>query len=292
MSIFNRVSPGVTATALSLLLSCDLIAQGGVWTTKAPMPTARQGAAAALADGMLYVVGGSTGHLVQNSVPVVEAYDPKTNTWTTKAPMPTPRCCMAAGVINCLIYVAGGLEMGSALATLEVYDPKTNTWATKAPMPTPRYALASGVVGGMLYGVGGFFPSHINTNYNKVEAYDPKTDTWSTRAAMPTARGSMAAQEVDGKVYVAGGLRTLGSAGAEMFSTLEVYDPKTDTWTTKTAMPTAGTATVSGVLARKLYVVGIFPNYPAYSYDPTTDSWESAPPRADETDGRGWWVHR
>ncbi|HEY5095098.1 MAG TPA: kelch repeat-containing protein, partial [Candidatus Eremiobacteraceae bacterium] len=60
----------------------------GNWTTKASMPTARDGLAAGVSHGIVYAVGGSTGFAILNTV---EAYDPATDTWTTKAPMPTAR---------------------------------------------------------------------------------------------------------------------------------------------------------------------------------------------------------
>src|SRR6267378_3458584 len=61
----------------------------GSWTTKAPMPTARDGLGVAAVNGMLYAVGGFN----SSGLPVatLEAYDPTTNTWTAKAPMPTAR---------------------------------------------------------------------------------------------------------------------------------------------------------------------------------------------------------
>ena len=65
------------------------------WSTKAPMPTARNHLSSAVVDGKLYAIGGRTsgpsGNLNAN-----EAYDPSTNTWSTKAPMPTARGGLAS----------------------------------------------------------------------------------------------------------------------------------------------------------------------------------------------------
>ena len=95
------------AVGVSLLLGSLVPAQEGTWTPRAAMPTPRQGAAAAAVDGILYVIGGSSSHLIQDSGRVVEAYNPKTDTWSTRAPMPTPRGRMAVGVIDGLIHVVG-----------------------------------------------------------------------------------------------------------------------------------------------------------------------------------------
>ena len=278
MSIFNRHSTILCTAAISFLLTLDGYGQGGSWTTKAPMPTPRQASAAAVVGGILYVMGGSTGHLIQNSVSLTEAYDPKTNTWTAKAPMPTPRCCMAAGVVDGVIYVAGGYGRVGALPTLEVYDPKTNAWTIKAPMPTPRYGLAGGAVDGILYAVGGFYPGYFNENYDTVEAYDPKSDTWTTKAPMPTARGFMASAVMDGLIYVTGGFRTVGREGTEFLASVEVFDPKTNTWSAKPPIPAFGAAHVSGTLGGKLFVVGGNPYDLAYAYDVVNNSWATVPP--------------
>lgn len=59
---------------------------------------------------------------------------------------------------------------------------------------------------------------------------------WTTRTFMPTARWSHSISVVDGKIYVIGGSSNYGRGA---LSTLEVYDPATDTWSTKSDMPTA-----------------------------------------------------
>ena len=58
------------------------------WSSKAPMPTARSGVAAAAVSEKIYVFGGVNGTGV---LATVEEYTPATNTWATKAPMSTPR---------------------------------------------------------------------------------------------------------------------------------------------------------------------------------------------------------
>jgi N-acetylneuraminic acid mutarotase len=62
--------------------------KANAWTTKAPMPTARSGAAAGVIDGILYVAGGTT---TTELTGALEAYDPATNSLSTKASVPTPQ---------------------------------------------------------------------------------------------------------------------------------------------------------------------------------------------------------
>ncbi|MCX8015189.1 MAG: hypothetical protein N2748_04140, partial [candidate division WOR-3 bacterium] len=110
-------------------------------------------------------------------------------------------------------------------------------WVTKAPFPTTRaHCMVSPVVevGGVkkYYVFGGPTVSggaHTNDNYE----YDVQTNTWTLKAPMPTARGIGRAVLVQGKIYVIGGCVTFGTG----LTTVEIYDPVTNTWTTGPAMP-------------------------------------------------------
>ena len=96
----------------------------------------------------------------------------------------------------------------------------------------------------------------------------------------------MAAVVIDGLIHVAGGLTSRSRLGAwlEVTGVLEIYDPKNNTWSTKTPMPTARAATAGGVVDGKLYVVGgsLLPDYTTQTtvevYDPKTESWSSQIP--------------
>ena len=129
-----------------------------------------------------------------------------------------------------------------------------------------------------------------------VEAYDTATDTWTRRADMPTPRNALSTAEVDGKVYAIGGWgldRPEGgwealdpTAVVKDFSTVEVYDPKTDTWATRADMPTARSHMTVSAFGGKIYAIGggLPPRSrggPAYLallevYDTATNRWAPA----------------
>jgi hypothetical protein len=58
---------------------------------------------------------------------------------------------------------------------------------------------------------------------------------WATKALMPTLRLGLATAAVDGLVYAIGGFQAAQGSG---LTTVEAYDPVTDTWTPKASMPT------------------------------------------------------
>jgi len=95
---------GILALSILLLFPYPARTQQGHWTRGADMPTVRTDPAAAVVDGRIYIIGGSS---VDGSTSAVEAYDPMTDTWTTRADMPTPRRGLAAAAVDGKIYAIG-----------------------------------------------------------------------------------------------------------------------------------------------------------------------------------------
>jgi len=98
---------------------------------------------------------------------------------------------------------------------------------------------------------------------------------WERKADMPTARATSGSAVIDGKIYIIGGF-----AAGNALSTVEMYDPETDTWRKGADMPTArgyfATASVNG----KIYIFGgrTFVDPPqtfatVEAYETITDKW-------------------
>lgn len=173
------------------------------WTRKADIPTQRDGAAAAVVNGKLYVMGGATGDLHSPPVKTVEEYDPSTDTWTRKAPMPTARIFPSATVMGGKIYVVGGaIWPNTFFSTVEMFDPVTDTWTAQPPLAAKRYGLCSDAVNGKIYAIGGCQVGYPGAGLATVEEYDP-TPTVSASRSGSTLRISWngileASENVDG----------------------------------------------------------------------------------------------
>jgi len=93
----------------------------------------------------------------------------------------------------------------------------------------------------------------------------PSNESWQHKAYMPTARTNVQAAVVNGKLYAIGGkdvVDNIDAAGMWLgtyifpLSVNEVYDPATNTWTTKAPMPTARGNHAAAVIGGKIYMVG------------------------------------
>lgn len=182
--------------ALSTVEAYDPVTNS--WTTKAPMPTPREGLAVAVVNGTLYAIGGNVGPFGA-ALNTVEAYNPVTDTWTTKAPMPTTRAWMGTAVLNNKIYVAGGRTGPSSapkVATVQVYNPSTNSWSVAPSLPIARWGIGMATVNGKLYAVG---------DYQRNEVYSPGNPAWFASVPLPTARNFLGVTAVSDVIYAIGG---------------------------------------------------------------------------------------
>jgi N-acetylneuraminic acid mutarotase len=159
-----------------------------------------------------------------------------------------------------------------------------NEWASMTPMPTARGGLGVAVVNGKIYAIGGVYN---DTQLAVNEEYDPATDTWKDRAPMPTARSGFAIAVYQSKIYVIGG--TVGTGENVGFTgATEVYDPATNTWETKTSMPTPRADLDANVVNGTIYLIGgkdYWEEGPLYHqldvtevYTPVSDSWTTETP--------------
>lgn len=151
-----------------------------------------------------------------------------------------------------------------------------NSWVAKAPMPNGLSIVKAAVANGKIYVM------NSSSNYE----YDPAIDTWTAKKPMPTPRLwlSFGIAACENKIFVIGGNN--GENGyTNYLSTNEVYDPSTDTWETKTPMPTSREWVEANVVDGKIYVIsGVTDNYSSIRthvnevYDPATDSWTEKQP--------------
>ncbi|MEP6749154.1 MAG: kelch repeat-containing protein [Bacteroidota bacterium] len=175
--------------------------------------------------------------------------------WTilkTKNEIPgRSECGMAA--CNGKLYLVGG----GALPT-EVFDPVTLSWSAKAKAPVDMNHFQPVSYQNKIYVLeaftGGTYPEQ--PNLKNVYIYDTDKDVWTEGGSLPAERRRAAAGGAlyNGKLYLTAGIQHGHSSGTtNMF---DVYDPKTNQWTTLPDAPHIRDHCAAAVIKDKLYVAG------------------------------------
>ncbi len=172
-----------------------------------------------------------------------------------------------------------------------------NSWATKASMHISRTGAGAAAVNGIVYVIGGSQRYNVAGNefsyvsINATEAYNPVTDTWTMKTSMPTSRDGLGVAVYQNKIYCIGGRSFLGTSGTAT-NVNEVYDTETDSWQTKTPMPTARYQIEASVVDGKFYVIGGYESSSSLHasakvevYDPVTDTWTTGSPMPTAVEG-------
>jgi len=176
--------------------------------------------------------------------------------------------------------------IGTPTTAVDAPDASFNTpsvtgdlvWTTKASMPITAYNSSAGVIDRKIYVIGGYgragsFITWHETNYE----YNTISNVWNQRASLPDNPPDQGRQLctvgiVSNKLYILGGT----SASYPYLSLIQEYDPVGNTWTTKTAMPTARSGLACGVVNNKIYAIG-GTNGSSLStveeYDPVGNTW-------------------
>src|SRR6267378_475162 len=177
--------------------------------------------------------------------------------------------------LACLLWASGAFAQGK--------------WTKLAVFPEPAEELLGASAGGRMYVFCGLAPGW--KPIGMVYEYDPATDKWTKKKPMPLASHHVSFTEYKGKIYAFGGfvLPQSGPAAWVPIDNAWEYDPATNTWRARAALPTQRNHATAGVVNGKVYVIGgrvggAFVSSGSSNvgiveeYDPAADAWGA--PRA------------
>jgi N-acetylneuraminic acid mutarotase len=259
-----------------------------------------------LRDGRAMLTGGETGESDGNvSYSSTYVFDPADRSWTRSGLMNTARS-NPAGVLlaDGRVLVGGGryIDQAHALRMLdssELWDPASGTWSRTGSLGDPRVgASAVTLEDGRVLIVGGVAsPESVPVEQASTEVYDPVSGRWSSAGSLATARSGFALVALaDGGALVVGGFGGPGTTTFERLSTVERFDPVSNTWSAAATLrvPVAGASGVrladgrvllAGGSAREpklidenagTYVSGLTAD--ALLFDPETGEWTATTP--------------
>ncbi len=232
---------------------------GAQWRSMTDMPTARYGAAAAVLDEYIYVIGGMTAE--NEPLTTVERYDMISDEWDTEVDTLTfARWNAVAASYRGSIYIFGGfggLEYNPAYETVEVYDPDLNEWETAGGSDVYssfREGSACLVLDDWIYFIGGLVGSGGSPDSTApsplVDRYSPDTEMWESQPQLNFARKSASAVVYDDTIYVMGGFE-FGPLGI-----VEKYTPDNEAWEILAVQITPRGYLGAGIIDNLIFAIG------------------------------------
>jgi N-acetylneuraminic acid mutarotase len=229
------------------------------WTTRAPMPTPRFGFAIFDYENKIHVIGGHTA--TDKITDAHEIYDPLTNTWETKQRSRLKISGFEANIVDDKAYLISGCDHFAPpwhnTDLNYAYDLESETWIAKTPIPTAVFRYASAVGENEIHIIAGYDISK-SQGYNLNQIYNPQNDSWKLGSPIPTAINGAGGAITSGenilrRIYVIGGFTSTFSNCTNL---TQIYNPKTDTWSTGALMPTKRCLFGLAVVNDELYAIG------------------------------------
>lgn len=163
-------------------------------------------------------------------------YDPEAKAWAASpVSLPKPRSMFHATTHDDAVWFFGGAgagEDGRGLATSVLHwwgDDSEVAALPNLDIPTPRRSFGGATLKGEYYMVGGLAKGADLAE--SVDVFNFEDRSWRKAASPKVPRVFASLAETNGKLYLFGGFT--GKAGHFAPATsLEVYDPKNDEWTT------------------------------------------------------------
>ncbi|WP_406694151.1 kelch repeat-containing protein [Singulisphaera sp. Ch08] len=165
-----------------------------------------------------------------------------------------------------------------SVADFSRFDPETKTWTKLADMPEPRSTHDAVVIGRTVYVAGGWTmdgDSDTSPYPKSTLAFDlDHPDAGWKVIPQPFQRRALSVGEQGGKLFVLGGLV---GGGMKVDKRVDVYDPKSGTWSQGPDLPgggrTEGFGTSAFAVNDRLYYSGASGRI--YRLSQAGDAWES-----------------
>ena len=173
----------------------------GAWEPLPLMPEPRTAGGAAVAGGLIHVVGGVGPEGVAERTLV---FDAEAGRWSVTEGLGRPREHMGVAAFDDRVYAVGGRAGSLAgFGDVEGLDPETGSWSPLPDLPTPRGGMAAAATSnGFVVAAGG---EEEGGTFHEVEAFDVEAERWVALPPMPTARHGLGVVAIGTTMYVIAG---------------------------------------------------------------------------------------
>ncbi|WP_027483735.1 Kelch repeat-containing protein [Deinococcus pimensis] len=266
------------------------------WSRGPNAPAPRFEAQGAALGDRLYLLGGFDRMPTTDYRPLAttraDVLDPTSGTWSALPDLPVKltHAAVTTDPSRGWIVLAGGFvgdHPGPSTADVLVYDTTTRTWSANV-LPDLPAAVGGGALVRLdrqLHFFGGV--PRANGEYGQDSSghwtldLDAPGEGWQARAPLPNPRNHMAGVVVGGLIYAVGGQHRGNETDGNQTS-VDVYDPATDTWKGRAdlPLPLSHTSDSTVVWEGRVLVVGGVTNGQkkvggVLAYDPAANTWAS-----------------
>jgi hypothetical protein len=174
------------------------------------------------------------------------------------------------------------LVSGANGTSTYIYQPATGTFVAGPPVPTQRGgAVMAPLPDGRVLVAGGNSTGSPSSAQATAITYDPATNTFTPTAGNMSAprNAAFASPLPDGRILVGG-----GTDGTNLWSSVDIFNPQTGTFSSTTPLPVGRASAVAASLpdGRVLVAGGQIPGTTATAviYNPASPSWSATNPMA------------
>ena len=229
-----------------------------MWTSGAPLISARYGHGVAVLQGVVFAVAGKgiNGTVLRTC----EKFDPAVGYWSPDVPPLPPLSPAAPGrflvvavaVQDLAIWAIGGSDdAGTTTNTVDILvGPHSPLWVQGQSLPESRVYHAAGVLfdavqnGPVVVVVGGNVGGGLEAWSNRTTAFNTVLVKWERKADMLAPRQFPAAGVVANTLYVAGGFNGVDG----VLASVEAYDRVHDKWSFVSRLSSGVVAPSAGVV--------------------------------------------
>jgi len=169
--------------------------------------------------------------------------------WRKEAPLPAAAASLSATESGGKIWVAGGVD-GSVSKKVWSYDPATGTWSAGPDLPEARELPGMASVGGDVYAVGGFGDVDA-TPTDSTYVLKAGASSWQKLSSLLLNRAGAFATTLTDRIYLVGGM-----GDAQLLGDTVAFDPGTNSWSVKAAIPNPRVRFAGFVLSGWIHAVG------------------------------------
>jgi N-acetylneuraminic acid mutarotase len=243
----QQVLKGTLALAILLTASVclpALAAEETAWQQLPDMPVGKWEPASVMVDDKLYLFGGYKKNKPSvKSTKSVFVFDPKDTSWSQLQDMPSSLTHFNLVLDGRKIWYAGGFKdgyKGHAIAEVWNYDLDLDRFTAAPLLPEVRGGGGLALIGRNLHFISGITVDRLTDAVDHwvldLDAWEKGDAQWENLAPIPVGRNQFSMMALEGKIYAIGG-QFGHDAGQIDQARVDIYDPKTDTWSEGPPLP-------------------------------------------------------